>query len=347
MKRPFLPALLLVVLLLPPIWLRAEVDNTFDTPVTLKQVESSQEAVRDGWQLRGVWEYDAASLMFGGYSALLALDDGRLQAFSDRGTRFTFVQPDRPRSDRDKSQETPDRLMEPQPVEASHALDLWDIESAARDPGTGQYWLGFENTHGFHRYSPAGEPDGVRLIGSTVNWASNSGAEAMARLRDGRFLVIPEGGKEGLIYPADPVTGVEATTFEYRTPISGFGITEAVQLPDGRLLILLRNVVWGIPPFEARLAIAEIPEPGDEQVLEPRIVLNLTQVAPPENYEGLAVRERGDGSFDLWIISDDNLSVMQRTLLVKLRFDPAKGLRAGAAAKAANPPKQTKQKARE
>lgn len=328
--------------LLPPIWLPTEVRDSLDVPITVRQVQGPQGPVQNGWQLRGVWEYDADSLMFGGYSALLALYGDQLRAFSDRGTRLTFIAPD---VEHGPEQKAP--VMARQLVEATHALDLWDIESATRDPITDQYWLGFENTHAVHRYSVASEPDGVRLIGSDVNWSANSGAEAMARLRDGRFLIIPEGGKEGLIYSADPVSGVEAQTFEYRTPISGFGITDAVQLPDGRLLILLRNVVWGIPPFEARLAIAEIPGADAEQVLEPRIVLNLTQLAPPENYEGLAVRARGDGTIDLWIVSDDNLSVMQRTLLVKLRFDPARELKTEVEAEAASAAIQAKQKARE
>lgn len=307
--------------LLPPIWLRTEVVDGFDSPVIVRQLSGAQTSVTDGWQVRGVWEYDSRSMMFGGYSAMLALGGNMMRAFSDRGTRFTFVAPDAEPTAREKDYTA--RPSVRQLVEPEYALNMWDIESATRDPETGQYWLGFENVHGFHRYTVASDPDGVRLIGKDVDWSYNSGAEAMVRLSDGRFLIIPEGGKQGLIFPDDPVTGVAAQTFEYRTPLPGFGITDAQQLPDGRLLILSRNVVWGIPPFEARLAIAKVPQPGGAMVVAPEVVLDLTQLVPPDNYEGLALREREDGTIDLWIISDDNQSAMQRTLLVKLRFDPA------------------------
>jgi len=45
-------------------------------------------------------------------------------------------------------------------------------------------------------------------------------------------------------------------------------------------------------------------------------------VIPRENYEGLALRPRGDGRVDVWVMSDDNFSIIQRSLLAKLVFDP-------------------------
>lgn len=321
MKRRLLSIILLALTLAPGTWLRTEVNVGFKGAVKVRQIAGQNDTSIDGWQLHGVWEYDAPSMAFGGYSALLALGSNKLRAFSDRGTRFTLIEPDQP--EELTKNITRGRQMSRQLVDPEYSFYLWDIESATRDPKTGQYWLGFENVHAFQRYNVASEPEEVRLITDEVDWTSNSGAEAMVRLSDGRFLIIPEGGKQGLLYPDDPVTGVTAQSFVYRTPLPGFGITDAAQLPDGRLLILSRNVTWGIPPFEARLAIAEIPPPGAPQVMSPRVVLDLTSLAPPENYEGLAIRERADGMLDIWLISDDNLSAIQRTLLVKLRFDPA------------------------
>ena len=71
--------------------------------------------------------------------------------------------------------------------------------------------------------------------------------------------------------------------------------------------------------------MARVPEPDEPQIMEAMIALDLATVVPRENYEGLALRERADGAVDVWLISDDNMSVMQRTLLAKLRFDPSAG----------------------
>jgi len=161
------------------------------------------------------------------------------------------------------------------------------------------------------------------VLEDEVSWSGNSGAEAMVRLRDGRFLVIPESGREVLVYPEDPVEGSAPALLTYVSPQSGFGITEVAQLPDGRLLLLLRRVVWNLPSFEVRFAVAEMPEGGEPQELRPQFVLDLTSVAPRDNYEGIAVRARADGTLDVWLVSDDNYSAFQRTLLVKLRLDPA------------------------
>ncbi len=315
---------LLALAIAPGTWVRTPVEEGFGGSITLRRVQGPSPTVRDGWQLRGVWEYEAESMMFGGYSALLALDDGTLRAFSDRGTRFTFLLPDQPQPSVVRNPNAGSaRYMDAQPVDDKYYYFLWDIESATRDPMTGRYWLGYENYHGFQSFSPTSEPQGVRIVDKEVEWPGNSGAEAMVRLNDGRFMIVPEHGKGGLMYPADPVDGAKAASLIYRSPIAGFGITDAVQLGDGRLLLLLRKVAWGWPPFEVRIAIADVPQAGDRQVLAPRIVLDLTGIVPRDNYEGITVRPQDDGTSDIWLISDDNLSSIQRTLVVKLNFDPA------------------------
>lgn len=329
MARLFLIALLSLGLA-PGTWLRSAVVQGLDQPITLRAVDEPGEPPPPGWALEGVWEFDGDGLLFGGYSALLTLEGSRLLAFSDRGGRFAFLQPDAAQG----PAPTRHRRIAEQRVHPLFQMDLFDIESATRDPVTGRYWLAFESTHAFHRYSADGEEDGVRIIVDEVEWPGNSGAEAMTRLPDGRFLVILESGEEALLYPRDPLTGATPEIVAVEPPPGEFSVTDAATLPDGRIMLLLRRVVWGMPPFEAQIAIAEWPEGAKEPALSPKIVLDLSAVVPPDNFEGLALRERADGKLDVWVISDDNLSVMQRTLVVKFRFDPY-------------PPKLAKQKARE
>ena len=49
---------------------------------------------------------------------------------------------------------------------------------------------------------------------------------------------------------------------------------------------------------------------------------DLAEPLPTDNYEGLAVEPDGSGGAVLWLISDDNQMVLQRTLLLKLRWRP-------------------------
>jgi hypothetical protein len=307
------PIVFLAIALAPTTWLRTANTRDYDAPISMTAIIEPGEALPAGWVLGGIWEYEAQSLRFGGFSAMLTRGSDRLQAFSDRGVRFTFGQPDHPQGD-------PPELA-PQLVEPGRANELWDIESATRDPRSGRYWLGYENAHAINRFSLANETDGLRILAGEVDWPSNGGAEAMVRLDDGRFLVVPEGGGEALLYPGDPVEGAVPQRLAWRSPDPDFSITEAAQLPDGRLLFLLRKLAWDFPVFASRIALADLPDAAGGAI-EPRIILDLSAVVPTENYEAMAVRGREDGTVELWIMSDDNLSIMQRTLLVQLRLDP-------------------------
>ncbi|QDH33312.1 esterase-like activity of phytase family protein [Porphyrobacter sp. YT40] len=302
----------MALLCAPGTWVRTPLPNSAPRDVAVTRLQGPGPTGTPGWDIAGVWEYDAESLMFGGYSALLALSGDRLRAFTDRAFRMTLIAPDA---------QDPQELIDRQLVARADANDLWDIESATRDPATGRYWLGYENHHTIHRFTREGIVDGKRDLTGEVDWGDNGGAEAMTRLADGRFVVLPEGGRKGVIFADDPVEGAPMQRFAFRNPAPGFAATDMAQLPDGRLIVLMRDVIWAFPTFTSLIAIGPPPVAGG--VFAPETVLQLDPAIPRENYEGLALRPRADGRIDVWLISDDNLSVIQRTLLVKLVFDPA------------------------
>jgi hypothetical protein len=316
-RRLRLSAALAVALLCAPgTWLRSDVVRSVPTQIDVVRIAGSKPTGTPGWQRIGVWQYSANSLRFGGFSALYTLGPGTLRAFSDRGYRFTLTEPDQPDGT---------RRLNRQFVEAGREWDLWDIEAATRAPETGHYWLAYEQTHLIHRFTIASKADGVRDLSDDVDWPVNSGIEAMVRLTDGRFVILPEGNPTGLIFASDPVEGGEPASFAFRSPADGYAATDLAQLPDGRLLVLMRDLVWPSsqtwPPFSALLAIGSPPTAGG--AFAPKTVLRLDEVLPRDNYEGLAVRLRDDGRVDVWVMSDDNFSVFQRNLLAKLVFDPA------------------------
>lgn len=90
-------------------------------------------------------------------------------------------------------------------------------------------------------------------------------------------------------------------------------------LPDGRVLILLRNSDLLPPSFSSRLILGDPAEISAGKTWNWRPVAGI---GPPlrDNYEGLAVDPQQDDSVVLWLISDDNRSVFQRTLLLKLHW---------------------------
>ncbi|KPP85838.1 esterase-like activity of phytase family protein [Erythrobacter sp. HL-111] len=313
-------ALGVALLCAPGTFVRTPMAEEMPHPTGPERIAGPAPTGDPAWQVAGVWRYAADHRYFGGFSALLPLDGERLQAFSDRGARFTFVEPDsRVRGAGGRPAGRSPVVL--QPVEKGFEEDLKDIESAARDPATGTYWLGFEGLHAVHRYTAADEPDGLRVLEDEVDWPANSGAEAMLRLPDGRFMVLPEGEEEGLLFPSDPVAGGVPEAFAFRPPVEGYAPTDLARLPDGRLLLLMRRTVFALPPFETLLAIGPPPRAGGTWA--PQVALRLDPVIPSDNYEGLAIRPLADGKAAVWIVADDNLSVMQRTLLAKLVFDPA------------------------
>lgn len=304
-------AIVLVLLALPAIWLR--------TPVTLGDADDLRllalpyaEGDEGELAVTGLWEVTSQDLIFGGYSALLVGDDGTMTAFSDRGRFLGFSNPDRLPAPATIGVQLPDPGMEQR---------LWDIEAATQDRATGQFWLGFEGEHAIQRYTAGGEAAGHVLL-PDMDWPLNGGMESLVRLADGRFVALPENQPRLYYFADDPVRGGNPTSVAVRWPEAGYSPTDAVQLPDGRLLVLMRRVVWGLPPtFDSILVVGALPEMGESW--QPELALTLHELLPRENYEGMDLVALADGGADIWIISDDNFSAFQRTLLVRLELDAA------------------------
>ena len=312
-------ALLLVALgLAPGTWWRSPlppVDNRQHlsfTPLRLPEVDLGPLELAGAWQLR------SRNPHFGSYSALLALGDGTLLAASDRGRVLRFtppgVRPSRVRFEVFSGRVEDDKT-------------LADIEALARDPASGRIWAAFEVTNRIERRDAAlgaGEsvaPEAMRP------WRAMFGAEAMVRLADGRFVVLAEGGGRGdavpaLLFPGDPVAGAEPIGFGFGPP-TGFRPVDMAQLADGRVLILLRRVEWGVPPgFSGKLLLADPAAIRAGRPWPAQFLADLAEPLPTDNYEGLAVEPDGHGGWVLWLISDDNEMTLQRTLLLKLVWRP-------------------------
>jgi hypothetical protein len=190
-----------------------------------------------------------------------------------------------------------------------------------------QIWIGLERRNAIWRYGdPAAAAEAVVAPAAMKKWPGNAGPEAMVRLRDGRFLVLsedgagPEGSKDALLFDRDPTDlGATPVRFGYRAP-AGFDTTDAAELPDGRVLVLNRRFA----PLDGFAAAVTMIDPA---AIAPGAVLvgqEIARLAPPlsvDNMEGLAVTQEG-GQTIVWIVSDDNFSPLERTLLMKFALLP-------------------------
>jgi len=207
-----------------------------------------------------------------------------------------------------------------------------DSESMTTDPATGRTWVGFEQYNAIWRYD-AGLTRAERSARPAAmrNWSSNGGPESMVRLADGRFVVIgetsrPKGsrvGREGLMFPGDPTTpGIKPIRFVYMPPGELYDPSDAVQLPDGRLIVLNRR--FSVPGlFTAKLTLVDPRAIRPGAVVRGREIATLAAPLIHDNYEALAITREGDDTI-LWIASDDNQQFWEWSLLLKFRIEFAK-----------------------
>lgn len=285
--------------------------------------KAERRALLGPFDLVGAWAMKSPYSGFGGYSALVPLPGQRLMAISDSGRILTFSPPGAPQSAPERGTMLP---------EARRRKFDVDVEAATRDPATGTIWLAREYLNAISRHDPQFRTMVNLQPAAMRDWGDNSGPEAMARLADGRFLVLREGftgtfewrRHAALLFPGDPVSGVKPVRFSFDGS-SGFSPTDMAQLPDGRVLILMRRLVWPLPlRFAGRILVADPASIRPGTAWQAREVAKLEAPLPTDNFEGLAVEPRTDGRVTVWLISDKNAAATQRTLLLKLLLDPAR-----------------------
>lgn len=264
------------------------------------------------------WELRSNNEGFGGFSALAGLSDGRFVGVSDAGTLIGFGLTSDDRTDRPFIA----------PLPGSQGLNVTykdrDSEGITYDPGSGQFWVSYEAKHAIRRFSRSfARSTGIVRPREMQGWPSNKGAESIIRLADGRFIVIAESLEgnnthQALLFSGDPVEpGTSVARFTFRPP-AGYRVTDGVQLPDGRLLMLNRWV--GLPSgFAAKLALVDPSTIAKGETVAGQVIATLSSPLLIDNMEGISVTKDGPTTI-IWLISDDNFSIFQRTLLMKFRL---------------------------
>lgn len=286
----------------------------------------------------GGFVLDSSRNEFGGFSGLL-IDDLELVAISDRG--YWWQQP---------LVQHQDGRIEPAAVGQMGPLfdfggrmpddrNRRDAEEIAAWPG-GQL-VSFEGEHRIVLYRRAsgrkrGEvppiagrrPRRLKVPVEIDATIENGGIEAMTRLQDGRLVIFSEEQHDrqgrGLLWVGEPTRGRwRLLKFEL---VEDFLPTSAATLPNGDVLVLERSYEEsrGVRarirriPVEAFAAIPAGPR-------APIAGSEILRIEPPEavdNFEGLDVLAMEDGRIFFFLLSDDNFSDSQRTLLLQFELLP-------------------------
>lgn len=266
----------------------------------------------------GGLELNTSAWGFGGLSALNLAPDLTLTAVSDRGRWWRAPM----RLSGGRLAGIGDASFGPLRDAAGAPLGQGlnaDSESLARLPN-GDWLVGLERWHRILRYSD--------LVGPSQSFEAppgleaaprNGGLEALTVLADGRVLAVAEDlpgqGPESRAAWIGTFQGPRLAwrRTEYR-PASGLVPTDAAALPDGGALVLERRfTLFG--GFSARLAHLPPAALRGTAPLIGEMWLELPPDAPAENWEGVAAT-RHEGRTLVALVSDDNQSPFQRTLLL-------------------------------
>lgn len=272
--------------------------------------ERSREHRAGDLEFLGGWALSSDDPRFGGISAI-HVSGGVATAISDAGVLLRLALPGTAGFGSVAAADLPQG---PMPNRRKS-----DRDAEAMVVHGGQAWIVWEWRRQVWRYDAASwraraaaRPAAMRRLGRS------SGAEALVRLADGRFLMlsetmVPGGLSRALLFAGDPALSA-AAELGYRPP-PGFRATDAALLPDGRVLVLNRRFnLW--EGLGAALVVVDPAAVRPGAVLAGREIARLEWPLALDNMEALSVTREG-GRTILWMASDDNFNPLQRTVLMR------------------------------
>jgi hypothetical protein len=204
-----------------------------------------------------------------------------------------------------------------------------DAEALEWNPATGDATIVYEQDHRlahFKRIDPANlaslatSPTRIERLTAMTGWPLNGGGEAMAELPGGARIVIseqrtrPDGSHVGLLTTAGTTREIAIESVPDHSP------TDAVAIDATRILILHRRFdLMGQGAALTLVDLAPALAGTPTGPLPARLLARWQAPVTLDNMEGLALHREGHRLF-VYIVSDDNLSSLQRTLLMKFEL---------------------------
>jgi hypothetical protein len=202
---------------------------------------------------------------------------------------------------------------------------LWyDTESLARDGST--VYVGLERVNQIMRFDFA--KGGTRARGEVIpspaairKLPTNKGLEALVLVPKGQplagsLIALSEGG-----FDADGnligflIGGPTPGQFSIRRTDKQL-ISDAVLLPSGELLILERRFSW-FTGINIRIRAIPLKSIAPGALVDGPVLFNADLGHEVDNMEGIDAHVTPEGETVLTLVSDDNFSLLQRTLLLQ------------------------------
>lgn len=280
------------------------------------------------------------SAYFGGFSALAIDPSGRtLLALSDAGSwlRATLDYDGRKLKGLENGVLGPILGPDGKPLGDPRLRDSEGMTLATGDTSQGTAYVSFEQRHRIARYPFSAERFGppaglVTLPGGTKGFSGNRGLEAITLIRAGRLkgtlVAFGEGSASGSGNLQGWLIGGPTPGSITLKRIGGFDVTDATALPDGGIAVLERRFRFseGVKMRIRRIRAAELKKGaviGGEVLLEANDSFNI------DNMEAIAAYRAPSGETVLTLMSDDNFSPLQRTLIMQFALPETKPVTAG------------------
>lgn len=275
-------------------------------------------------RFRGGLVLTSSAREFGGLSSIRMLGDGsRFIAVTDRGQwlRARIVTRDgRPIAVTDAEMAP---ILGPDGRPVTTRRNWYDTEALADDGAT--LYVGIERSHEILRFDYG--RDGLRARGQPLavppamkQLPNNRGVECLVMPPKGQplagtLVAVSERGLDPAGNILGFLIGPQAGTFTIRRS-DEFDISDCALTPRGDLLLLERRFSWtsGLAVRIRRVPLARV---APRAVLDGPEIMVADMGHQIDNLEGMAVHRAPDGALVLTLVSDDNFSVLQRTLLLQ------------------------------
>lgn len=177
----------------------------------------------------------------------------------------------------------------------------------------GRLLISFERDHRIWVYDEGGRPTPAKAPPGALG--ENEGMEGLAAAptTGGLYFV---GLEPGGIWMCRLYTGCDELD-GLPTPPPGYRLTALAMGPSGELLILHHSFIPGIG---SRIILTIVGDPFFDRAVIGRLSMGPSTTV--DNFEGVSVVPRADGSWRLYLLSDDNFNDKQRTILLAFDWTP-------------------------
>jgi hypothetical protein len=275
-------------------------------------------------EFRGGLTLTSPAKGFGGLSGLYVTPGGAgFVALSDKGNWFRgrlVYDGDRPSAIAD-AETAPILGNDGKPIVAR---GWYDTESLAEDDGA--FYVGIERANRVLRFDF--RKDGLRARGQPVDapreilgLPNNRGLECLAAgpkntALAGALVAISERGLDaGGNIKGFLIAGARPGSFSVKRHAE-FDVSDCAFLPDGDLLLVQRQFSW-LSGVAIRIVRVKQSDLKPEGLVDGAVLFEADLGYEIDNIEALAVHRDARGAVVLTLVSDDNFSMIQRTILLQ------------------------------